>query len=86
MTQAMQLRYMAQANKVAHPEDATHIAIQSGPWSDPSTWSCNEVPQDEEFALIPDHITVKYDLAKLTDAGYLRRLGKGRGTVYERVR
>ena len=62
MTQAMQLRYMAQANKVAHPEDATHIAIQSGPWSDPSTWSCNEVPQDEAFALIPDHITVKYDL------------------------
>ena len=26
--------------------------------------------------------TVKYDLKRLTDAGFLKRLGKGRGTVY----
>ena len=28
--------------------------------------------------------TLKYDLAKLTDAGLLRRRGRGRGTVYEK--
>ena len=30
--------------------------------------------------------TLKYDLAKLTDAGLLRRRGRGRGTVYGRCR
>lgn len=29
--------------------------------------------------------TVKYDLGKLTESGYLRRVGKGRGTVYVAV-
>lgn len=63
MTQATQLRNMAQADAMAHPETATHIAIRSGHWSDPATWACNEVPQEEARVLIPDHVTVKYDVA-----------------------
>ena len=37
---------------------------------------------DKFFMTETSRNTVKYDLKRLTDAGFLKRLGKGRGTVY----
>lgn len=41
--------------------DATHIAVKSGSWFDPSTWANGEVPGDGARVVIPDGVKVAYD-------------------------
>lgn len=62
MMHDVQMRHMEQANAIADPERATHLAVRSGVWSDPSIWSGNAVPAEEAFVVIPNHISVKYDV------------------------
>ncbi|MBU3029241.1 Ig-like domain-containing protein [Paracoccus marinaquae] len=40
--------------------DATHIAVNSGDWNDPSTWHNGQVPGDDARVLVPEGITVGY--------------------------
>ncbi|MEL6573360.1 MAG: G8 domain-containing protein [Pseudomonadota bacterium] len=53
---------MAQANQLANPSDATHVAIKSGNWSDPSTWEGGRVPGSEADVYIPESTMVTYDM------------------------
>lgn len=48
---------------VPHAE-ATHIAVQSGDFSNPSTWRDGRVPRDGSFWLIPKDIVVHYDVTE----------------------
>jgi hypothetical protein len=41
---------------------ATHVAVKSGLWSDPKTWSRGCLPTAGAQVLIPSNITVKYNL------------------------
>jgi len=41
--------------------DATHVAVKSGSWFDPSTWANGQVPGDGAKVVIPDGVTVAYD-------------------------
>lgn len=54
--------HMAQANALANPDDATHVAVKSGAWSDPSTWEGGRVPGAEAQVLIPENVMVLYDV------------------------
>ncbi|OED47345.1 hypothetical protein AB838_16135 [Rhodobacteraceae bacterium (ex Bugula neritina AB1)] len=46
---------------IANPDDATHVAIQSGNWNDPSTWKNGKVPGTEAKVLIPMGVSVEYN-------------------------
>lgn len=41
--------------------DATHIAVKSGSWFDPSTWANGEIPGDGAKVVVPDGVEVLYD-------------------------
>ena len=45
-------------------EDATHVAIVDGQWSNPATWLGGDVPADGARVLIPHGINVTYDRNK----------------------
>ena len=51
-----------QADRLANPDDATHVAIKSGDWSDPSTWEGGRVPGAEAKVHVPDGVSVVYDV------------------------
>ena len=51
--------HMAAMDLVAHA-DATHIAIKSGDWDDPSNWYQGRIPDDDARALIPEGIEMTY--------------------------
>jgi hypothetical protein len=40
---------------------ATHVAVKSGSWFDPTTWANGQVPGDHAKVLIPEGVTVAYD-------------------------
>jgi len=42
-------------------EEATHVAVKSGSWFDPSTWQNGEVPGANARIVIPEGIAVDYD-------------------------
>ncbi|MEL6640194.1 MAG: G8 domain-containing protein [Pseudomonadota bacterium] len=54
--------HTAQANRLANPDDATHVAIKSGDWSDPSTWEGGRVPGSEAKVHVPEGVSVVYDV------------------------
>ncbi len=56
---AMASEHMA-AMDLAPRGDATHVAIGSGSWDDPSIWSNGEVPGDNAKVLIPQGVEVDY--------------------------
>ncbi|MGK7296952.1 MAG: G8 domain-containing protein, partial [Candidatus Wenzhouxiangella sp. M2_3B_020] len=43
------------------PADATHVAVKSGAWSDPSTWAGARVPGSDADVHIPQTVAVEYD-------------------------
>ena len=43
------------------PNTATHTAIKSGNWHDPTTWSSSTVPSDAAIVVIPQNSTVTYE-------------------------
>ncbi|MGB3510961.1 MAG: G8 domain-containing protein, partial [Microcoleaceae cyanobacterium] len=43
-------------------EDATHVAVNNGRWSDPNTWEQGQIPSDGAQVLIPEELKVTYDL------------------------
>lgn len=55
---------------------ATHVAIQNGRWSDPSTWYSNRIPGNCANAVVPQNITVSYDLVLIDRLNTLRVDGK----------
>lgn len=62
MTHAMHAQHTAQANALANPNDATHVAVNDGDWSDPGTWATGRVPGSEAKVLIRDGVSVTYDM------------------------
>ena len=46
---------------LVRPEDATHVAVKSGSWFDPSTWKTGKVPREDARVWIPKGVKVKYD-------------------------
>ncbi len=54
--------HMAQANQLANPNEATHVAIRSGDWSDPATWEGGRIPGADAKVLIPAGTMVTYDV------------------------
>jgi len=62
MTHAMHAQHTAQANALANPNDATHVAVNDGDWSDPGTWANGRVPGSEAKVLIRDGVSVTYDM------------------------
>ena len=55
-----QTEHMALLNLVPQNE-ATHIAVNSSSWFNPSTWENGQVPGDNAKVIIPHGLTVKYD-------------------------
>ncbi len=53
------------------PDDATHTAVQSGPWSDPATWSAGTVPGDDADVYIPEETVVSYGVASKSRLHYV---------------
>jgi hypothetical protein len=49
-------------------EQATHVAVQSGNWSDASIWNNHSIPRAGAKVLIPEAMTVTYDLDNKTDS------------------
>jgi len=43
------------------PGSATHVAVNSGSWFDPSTWANGQVPGDDAKVLIGAGVQVRYD-------------------------
>ena len=56
---------------VAHHE-ATHIAVQSGNWTETSTWRDGRVPRNGARVLIPRDITVTYNQNRLFRLDWVR--------------
>src|SRR6056297_3547992 len=55
--------HMEQANALADPADASHVAVNSGAWSDPDTWEGGRVPGAEARVLVPQGVEVVYDVS-----------------------
>ncbi|MEO1681229.1 MAG: G8 domain-containing protein [Pseudomonadota bacterium] len=53
-------------------EDASHIAIKDGAWSDPGTWDTGRVPGSEADVYIPAGTTVTYDMDSETPLHVVR--------------
>ncbi|MBV1862554.1 MAG: G8 domain-containing protein [Nannocystaceae bacterium] len=53
------------------PDDATHTAVQSGSWSDPTTWSAGTVPGDGADVYIPVEVVVTYALTSESRLHYV---------------
>lgn len=64
--------HMGQANALADPADATHVAISTGNWSDPNTWEGGRVPSAEAKVYIPVTVTVTYDMDSDTPLSTIR--------------
>jgi len=62
MTHATHMQHMAQADALANPNDATHVAVNDGDWSDPGTWASGRVPGTDAQVLIRDGVSVTYDM------------------------
>ena len=56
--------------------DATHVAIDSGAWDDPSIWANGQVPGDDAKVLIPEGVAVHYDIVSEDRLFTLRVDGK----------
>jgi hypothetical protein len=52
----------ATALSLAPIQKATHIAVASGVWSDPSTWADRQVPDREARVYVPFWVDVNYDV------------------------
>src|SRR6516162_8487042 len=57
------------------PAQATNIAVQSGAWSDASTWQSGIIPTDNARVLIPQGISVLYDLGASPRLDWIRDEG-----------
>ena len=57
--EALMMEHTAALDLVARDE-ATHIAVRNGDWSDPDTWYNGEIPDDDARVLIPEGIHVDY--------------------------
>jgi len=57
------------------PALITDTAVQSGDWSNPSTWSTNRVPGNDAKVLIPTKITVTYDVQTNTEIDCIEVVG-----------
>lgn len=57
---SMMTEHMA-AMKLLDPSDASHVAIKSGNWSDPSTWAGGKVPGEGADVHIPEGLSIRYD-------------------------
>ncbi len=47
--------------------DVTHVAVQSGAWSDPETWGNETLPTPGARVLIPHDVAVTFDIVNETD-------------------
>jgi hypothetical protein len=52
--------------------EATHVAIRSGNWSSPSTWSFNRVPTAGAKVWVPDGVSLLYDANSTTPIQSIR--------------
>lgn len=43
------------------PAEATHVAVSSGSWTDPSTWKDGKVPGTDAKVYVPEGIEVEYN-------------------------
>ena len=75
-------QHMQQAYNLLAPEDATHVAVRSGSWSDPSTWAGGKVPDDSSSIQIPEGISILYDVRSSPNLEIVRvdDLGRDVGT------
>jgi hypothetical protein len=53
-------------------DEATHVAVNNGNWSDPNTWNTDTVPGAGAKVLISRTKTVTYDLNSATAIGWIR--------------
>jgi hypothetical protein len=70
---------MAYFNALLDPAQATNIALQSGSWSNPTTWQNRAIPAANASVFVPEGISVLYDvgavspnLAWIRDEGTIR--------------
>ncbi|MEM7522605.1 MAG: G8 domain-containing protein, partial [Pseudomonadota bacterium] len=54
------------------PSDASHTAISSGDWSDPSTWEGGRIPDAGADVYIPQGIAVRYDVNSDAELHFVR--------------
>lgn len=54
------------------PGSATHTAVRSGNWSNPSTWAFGLVPTSGADVWIPSNVDVNYDVANTTPIRTIR--------------
>ncbi|MDO6587032.1 G8 domain-containing protein [Salipiger sp. 1_MG-2023] len=71
----MMTEHAAQLDALAPVDEATHVAVKDGAWSDPSTWKNGQVPGAEAHVYIPSGITVDYDVDDTTPLATVRVAG-----------
>ncbi|MEO0361397.1 MAG: G8 domain-containing protein, partial [Pseudomonadota bacterium] len=71
MTDAMTAEHQA-LNDLLKPEEASHIAVRSGDWSNPSTWEGGRVPGAGADVHIPMGVAVTYDVARDAELDVVR--------------
>ncbi len=52
--------------------DATHVAIRTGNWSDPNTWSFGQLPTADAKVWVPEGISLTYNLNSSTPIQSIR--------------
>lgn len=58
---AIPLSGNAQFERLIPNNTATHIAIKSGQWTNPSTWNKGSVPNESSIVIIPENIEINYN-------------------------
>ncbi|MEL7471632.1 MAG: G8 domain-containing protein, partial [Pseudomonadota bacterium] len=69
--EAMMAEHMAMLD-LLKPEDATHVAIKSGDWSDAATWEGGRIPDQDADVFIPMGVEVVYDVSSEAELHYVR--------------
>ncbi|QAX32121.1 G8 domain-containing protein [Leisingera sp. NJS204] len=61
MTNDTMMSHHDMTTPFTNPADATHVAIQSGNWNDPSTWKGGKVPGKDAKVHVPEGVSVEYN-------------------------
>ncbi len=57
-------------------DDATHVAVQDGKWSDPNTWESGTLPGEGAIVFIPNGLSVNYDVKSTVEISGVRVEGE----------
>jgi hypothetical protein len=66
------LNHAAAVDRLLATDEASHVAVRDGAWTDPATWADGKVPGADADVLIPEGIRVVYDADSDVPLGTVR--------------